>query len=294
MVALAFVPLRTADAQEYWGTFLEGRTDVPTRELKDHVERYLALPPADRRSHLTITADGRPVGTIRLLHDTISVFSMVPGREELWRPSILKAVDALRTRSGGAITASYEDRYGPAFEALGFRPRFARMRMEAATRAAAPRPDHALKPPEESEVPGLATFLRDVYDGHVEQAFGIHVGTDAEWQEYVTGVLKGDAGRFMPEASFVALDGTRIYGAILLTHWMGSPLVAELGVARDRRGKGLGRALLESASNRLLSLGEPRWSLYVTAGNDAAIRLYGALGFVQAGGRTVTSRLEPA
>src|SRR2546427_2559140 len=76
----------------------------------------------------------------------------------------------------------------------------------------------------------------------------------------------------MPDASHVALEGDRIVGAILITHWMGMPLVAELGVAKDRRGRGLGRALLETAMGRLAGREEPRLALYFTVGNDPLSR----------------------
>jgi len=70
------------------------------------------------------------------------------------------------------------------------------------------------------------------------------------------------------------------------------PLVAELAVAKDRRGRGIGRALLEAAMGRLAGRDEPRVALYVTVGNDPATNLYRSIGFTQVGGQSVTSRLE--
>jgi len=291
VAGISLEPLRTTEAHAYWRAFLEGRSDVPTRDLKDHVERYLALPPEEQRSHYAFVRDRRIVGTVRLSPDGITGFSMAEGHAADATPAILKAVDALRAQGATSITASYEDRYGPAFEALGFRPSFARMRMEAPTQRFPPRPDVLLKPPEESEIVGLTGFFKAVYEGHIEQQYGIHVGSDEEWREYIAGLLKGDSGRFLPQASFVSMEGESIVGGILVTHWMGMPLIAELGVAMDRRGRGLGRALLETASSRLAGMGEPRWSLYVTAGNDPAIRLYGSMDFATVGGRAVTARL---
>lgn len=293
MASITLAPLSTADAHAYWSAFLEGRTDVPTRDVAAHVERYLALPPEEQRTHFRILLDGRLVGTLRLLPGTITGFSLIPGQEGQARAVLVKAVDMLRSQDAGTIAASYEDRYGAAFEALGFRRRFARMRMEAATRTYAPRPGVALKPPEEAEVVRLTRFLMDVYEGHLEQAFGLHVGSEGEWREYVTGILKGETGRFMPEASYLAMDGERIAGAVLVAHWMGMPIVSEVGVVADRRGHGLGRAMLEVASSRLAALGEVRWSLYVTLGNDPAVHLYTSLGFTRVGGETVTAVLPP-
>src|SRR5438309_1166232 len=199
---------------------------------------------------------------------------------------------AAATRASADIGGHFEDRYRPAFAALGFRRVFARMRMEAPTKKSPPREGLKLQPPEEDEVLGLTKFLIDVYEGHVEQQYGMHVGPEEEWRGYVGGLFKGDSGQFMPDASYVALEGDRIVGAILVTHWMGTPLVAELGVAKDRRGRGIGRALLEAAMGRLAGRDEPRLALYVTLGNDPAIALYRALGFVQVGGQSVTARLE--
>jgi len=288
---LTLAPLQTGDAEAYWRVYVAGRTDLPSRDLRMHLDRYLTLPPEEQRSHLAVLMDGKIVGTVRLLPDTIAGFAIDPAYKHLATVALLKAVDLLRSRGVSAITASYEDRYEPFFEALGFRRRFARMRMEAPTRRFPPAAGIALKPPEESEVLHLSEFFQSVYEGHLEQQFGMHVGSDEEWREYITGLLKGEVGRFMPEASFVAVDAGRIVGAILMSHWMGMPLIAEVGVAKDRRGKGLGRALLRAAATRLEALGEPAWALYVTLGNDEAIGLYRSLGFAQAGGQTVTAYL---
>src|SRR3989449_11419981 len=116
------------------------------------------------------------------------------------------------------------------------------MRMEAPTKRNVAPINVKLQPPEEDEVLGLTKFLMDVYEGHLEQQYGIHTGPEEEWRGYVAGLFKGDSGQFMPDASPGRLEGGRIVGAILITHWMGMPLVAELRVAEERRGRGPGRA----------------------------------------------------
>jgi len=291
-VAVRLEPLQTTEAHTYWRVFLSGRSDLPTGDLKVHMDRYLALSPEEQRSHFSVMKDGRVVGTVRLGPAEISGFSMDPTNAGETAAALLRAVDLLRAGGATTITAHFEDRYEPAFESLGFRCVFARMRMEAPTKRAPPAEGLTLQPPEEVEVLGLTKFLIGVYDGHVEQAFGMHTGTEEEWRGYVGGLFKGDSGQYMPDASYVSLEGDRIIGAILVTHWMGTPLVAELGVASDRRGKGIGRALLQAAMNRLAGRDEPRIALYVTLGNDPAIALYRSLAFVQVGGQSVTARLE--
>jgi GNAT superfamily N-acetyltransferase len=291
-VPVTLEPLQTSEAHSYWRTFVAGRTDLPTRDLKVHLDRYLALPPEDQRSHFSVKKDGEIIGTLRLGPSEISGFSMDPTFAGEAAVTLLKAVDLLRAGGAGTITGHFEDRYESAFASLGFRRIFARMRMEAPTKRSIPAAGLKMQPPEEAEVLGLTKFLMDVYDGHMEQAHGIHTGPEDEWRGYVAGLFKGDSGQYMPDASYVVLEGDRIVGAILITHWMGMPLVAELGVEKDRRGKGLGRALLQASMHRLAAREEPRIALYVTIGNDPAIALYRRMEFVQVGGQSVTARLE--
>lgn len=291
LVPIVLEPLQTIDAHAFWRVFVSGRSDLPTPDLKVHLDRYLALPQEEQRSHFAAKKDGQLIGTLRLGAGEISGFSMDPRHVDDAAAVLLKGVDQLRARDATAITGHFEDRYSDAFASLGFRRVFARMRMEAPTRKT-PLRDLPLQPPEEDEVLGLTKFLMEVYDGHMEQQYGMHVGSEEEWRGYLAGLLKGDSGRFMPDASYVILEEDRIVGSILVTHWMGMPLVAELGVAKDRRGRGLGRALLEQSMTRLAGLDETRIALYVTLSNDPAIALYRSLGFEQVGGQSVTARLE--
>lgn len=291
MAALRLEPLQTLDAQEFWRVYVEGRTDLPTRSVPAHVERYLALPREEQRTHYAIREGDAMVGTVRLLPGSITGFSLDPAHAREARSAIIRIVDTVRSGDAGAITASFDEAYQKDFEALGFQRLFARMRMEAPTQRRPPA-EVPLKPPEEAEIPGLARFFRDAYAGHLEQQYGMHVGSEEDWRGYITGILRGETGRFMPEASFVALEGERLAGAILVSHWMGSPLISELGVAADHRRRGIARALASAASTRLAALEEPRWALYVTEGNEPAIALYRGLGFSQAGGMSVTARLD--
>ncbi|HKW43148.1 MAG TPA: GNAT family N-acetyltransferase [Thermoplasmata archaeon] len=291
-MSLSLEPLSPADAHAYWRVFVSGRGDLPTADLTFHLDRYLALPAEEQRTHFAIRKGGRIIGTVRLGPAEISGFSMIPSEAAEATTAVLRCVDFLRSTGASSLSAHFEDRYASSFENLGFRRLFARMRMEGPTARHSPPEGVRLVPPEENEVAGLTKFLMEVYDGHIEQAFGLHAGSEAEWRDYVTGLFKGDSGRFMPDASYVALDEGRLIGAILITDWMAMPLVAELGVAKARRGKGLGRALLAAAMNRLAQRDSPRIALYVTIGNDPAIDLYTSMGFAQIGGQSVTARLE--
>src|SRR3989442_5387296 len=123
--------------------------------------------------------------------------------------TLLKAVDLLRAGGATIITGQFEGVYEPAFTSLGFRRSFARMRMEAPTK----RSDAVnikLQPPEEAEVLGLTTFLMQVYDGHMEQQHGIHVGAEEEWRGAAQGRFQGGAGPGMPPAPHPPLGGGRV------------------------------------------------------------------------------------
>ncbi len=60
--------------------------------------------------------------------------------------------------------------------------------------------------------------------------------------------------------------------------WRGS--IQNVGVAREHRGQGLGRALVLKSLHGFRELGTRRVTLSVTAANTRAVRLYESLGFV--------------
>lgn len=282
--------LRPEEAHDFWHVFVRGRTDLPHVTAAMHLDRYLAMSPAEQRTYFAGKVDGRIAACFRLGPGTIQSFAVEPASRAVAPELLRKAIDIALGESPD-VTATYEDLYADLFDGLGFRPQFSRIRMESPTGPATLESPFPLSHPDEGDVEALPPFLRAVYDGHLEQAFGMHVGPMEEWRGYVTGIFKGETGTFLPRASWVARDDA-IAGAILVSKWMGMPLVSELGVRADLRGRGLGRALLRAAVNALDALSEPRVALYVTVGNDPAVRLYESLGFSQVGGRAVTARLE--
>src|SRR5437899_844937 len=192
-VPVSLEPLQTTDAHAYWRTFVSGRTDLPTGDLQIHLDRYLALPPEEQRSHFSVKKDGRIIGTVRLGPAEISGFSMDPTSREEAAAALLKSMDLLRAGGATSITAHFEDLYESAFDSLGFRRVFARMRMEAPTRRSAPPAEVKLQPPEEDDVLGLTEFLMDVYAGHMDHKYGIHTGPEEEGRGYVVGAVKGES-----------------------------------------------------------------------------------------------------
>src|SRR5438309_10658119 len=120
-MSLRLEPLQTTEAHAYWRVFLSGRTDLPTGDLKVHMDRFLALPPEEQRSHFSVKKDGRMIGTVRLGPTEISGFSMDPSSADDTATALLKAVDLLRAGGATAIGAHFEDRYEQPFRMQGVR-----------------------------------------------------------------------------------------------------------------------------------------------------------------------------
>jgi mycothiol synthase len=92
-----------------------------------------------------------------------------------------------------------------------------------------------------------------------------------EWRALAVG-----RSLFAPELSTVAGDSA---GVALCERWEdGQGYVAYLAVAREWRGRGLGRALLATSLVKMRAAGLPRASLSVNARNESATRLYESVG----------------
>jgi len=105
--------------------------------------------------------------------------------------------------------------------------------------------------------------------------------------EEMEAVFDGEYGTVLEEASLVAVqaDGT-LAGCIQVVTdapWEGmpeGPFIIELFVHRDHRGLGLGRALLDAASQACVALGHTRVSLKsLPMESPEAYGLYRELGF---------------
>lgn len=278
MAGLELVPLDSSEAEAYFKVFVAGRSDLPNPDPIVHLDRYLAMPPEEQRTYFAFKESGRIVGTVRLVGSELSFFSLLPNERRWARDAILMAVEPIIAAGAEKIVANFEEAYAPEYEKLGFVERFSRIRMEAHVARRDP-PAIAMTHPEATDVDDVTTFLMAVYEGHFEQQFGMHVGGPREWREYVTGIWKGETGTYLPLASWTARDEQGLAGVSLITLWLGMPLLAEIGVRRDRRRQGLARAILTASLNSLADLTHERLALYVTVGNDSAIALYKSFGF---------------
>jgi ribosomal protein S18 acetylase RimI-like enzyme len=105
--------------------------------------------------------------------------------------------------------------------------------------------------------------------------------TAEEWQDYASGLIAGPGcGRFLPESSFAVRGGSGLAGAVVVTDIGGSTAhVAQVAVAPDARGRGLGRRLVETAMTAAARAGFRGISLFVSADNAPAAALYESLQF---------------
>ncbi len=104
----------------------------------------------------------------------------------------------------------------------------------------------------------------------------------AEYRRVLEGLLAGEAGRFLDEASttLYRADPPALLGALLTCEK--SPRHAvflDFMVAPDAQRQGYGRYLLRWGFRALRALGYERVRLWVSEGNASARRLYDSLGF---------------
>src|SRR5438093_3042244 len=212
MPGLELVPLESSEADAYWKAYVAGRSDLPSANFVTYYERYLKQPPEDQQTYFAFKENGEVVGTVRIAGSepgapstAVSFFSLVPSARGWARDAILAATEPIIANGATKVLASYDDSYSEAFTKLGFRETFSRMRMERALEKAE-KSAIPMAHPEATDVDDVATFLMGVYEGHMEQAFGMHVGSAEEWRDYVTSIWKGESGSYMPLASWLRRD----------------------------------------------------------------------------------------
>ncbi|MCG7394288.1 GNAT family N-acetyltransferase [Microvirga sp. ACRRW] len=98
--------------------------------------------------------------------------------------------------------------------------------------------------------------------------------------------MTGEAfnGRFRREnldlqASRVFVEGEHPVALVLVVRRGWTARIGAMGIVTDFRGKGLGRAALQSVMEDLRKAGDRRLLLEVIASNEPAVRLYKSLGF---------------
>jgi len=140
-----------------------------------------------------------------------------------------------------------------------------------------------LEPWDDQHHEAAATVLALAHAGHIDAEMSDQYRTFAGASRFLHDLARfPGCATFCRPASFVAFDkATGKAAGIALTSFVGSAVahIAELCVAPDARGAGLGHELLSQSAAMLASAGAKRISLTVTATNDEAIRLYTRFGF---------------
>ena len=116
----------------------------------------------------------------------------------------------------------------------------------------------------------------------------------AHWDSYRQNIVATLAAA-PPGTQIVALEGDRMVGAVLLCPAgtaieiggaaappLAFPEVRLLAVAPSARGRGIGEALMKECIERARSASAPALTLHTTDFMEAAMRLYGRLGFARA------------
>ncbi|HVU34266.1 MAG TPA: GNAT family N-acetyltransferase [Opitutaceae bacterium] len=117
----------------------------------------------------------------------------------------------------------------------------------------------------------MSAVIHAMTPAHIDAARVLWAET--EGVEIAEGDRPADLARYLarnPGLSSVALDdaGERVVGAVLCGHDGRRGFVYHLAVATDRRGRGLGRALMRRSLAELRKQGLSRVLLLVAADND--------------------------
>ena len=136
--------------------------------------------------------------------------------------------------------------------------------------------DPKARAPTPEDADALAALMYDAYLDTIDDE-----GESLEEARGVVGqLMAGDFGPLLWTVSEVTERAGRLASATLLTTWQGHPFVAFMLTAPLHQGRGLARAGLLRAINRLAAQGQAVVRLVVTQGNEPAERLYERLGFV--------------
>lgn len=138
-----------------------------------------------------------------------------------------------------------------------------------------------------SDLPELRQITIEGFDGiaidqNVETQLGILAGHDWRWRKARHVDEDCEAN---PAGVFVAVDGVQILGYIStrLDREAGKGRIPNLAVAKDARGRGIGRQLIEHALDYFRREGMAFAMIETMANNPVGQHLYPSCGFVEAG-----------
>lgn len=172
----------------------------------------------------------------------------------------------------------------------GFR-RFGRSEMVFAPDTPLPAPvwgaGEKVRPVERADLTSLAGLNRLANHDRFDRYLFLETEDEQEdARRGVAGILDGRWGEFSSAGSWLCELGGQPVGAVLSVRWPLRTLIADVIVAPSLQGKGVGGRLLTTALRSIRGNGERHIYLYVTEGNEPALRLYRRLGFARSRGPT--------
>ena len=132
-----------------------------------------------------------------------------------------------------------------------------------------------------SHIPEAARLVFESHSGSADAVLNsVYLSPDRTRQFVETLMLHDGCGRFMAEASLAAFGPEGLLGVVLCSRVSRrNGHICQVSVLPRLHGRGVGRALVVAALERLRREGLTTASLSVTAGNERATRLYARLGF---------------
>ncbi len=142
-----------------------------------------------------------------------------------------------------------------------------------------------IEPWSDHHLDAAATVIPLAYSGHIDSQINDHYRTVPGASSYLTNNVQFPGSAAFSTASYIAFHQTTgLAAGISLSSFVADDVghIAEICVAPDAQGAGLGYELLRQSIATLRGAGAKRVSLTVTAANEEAVRLYTRCGFREA------------
>ena len=146
------------------------------------------------------------------------------------------------------------------------------------------------------DIPAAATLCARAYPSLDDVRAFAPGGTADEWRDYMTGLIAGSCGRFMPEASWIVGSAPdAVPDAVIVTTdlGLGTAHIAQVAVDPQLTSRGLGSGLVQQACADAASSGFSRVTLLVSTENRRAASIYARLGFQDRATFVVARRAQP-
>lgn len=132
---------------------------------------------------------------------------------------------------------------------------------------------------EESDLDILASLEIEGYRNTEEFSLRPELQSPEACRAFLEKMLSGKIGRFLRNLSFKVMEKETLCGAIYTFEHESHAYIADIVIAPNYRGRGLGKMLLTYALEQYQRAGYSQVGLAVTATNTATICLYERFGF---------------